>query len=186
MDDESVGYYAVAARLSELWYFIPAIIADTFFPAIINSKNNKIEYQKRIKNLYSLMFYLALIVAIPTTIFGEWFIEILYGIEYIPAVAPLKIHVWSGIFVFIGYVFNKYLIAENYMKIAFYRTMAGAISNIILNLILIPRMGIIGAAIATLLSQAITNYIFDLFSKNLYSQFILKTKAAITLPTLPK
>lgn len=184
MDEESVGYYAVAARLSELWYFIPAIIADTFFPAIINVKNNTAEYNNRLKNLYSLMFYLAIAVAIPITIFGGFFIELLYGVEYLPSVTTLKIHVWSGIFVFIGYVFNKYLIAENYTKIAFYRTLIGAVANVILNLVLIPILGIIGAAIATLVSQMTTNYLFDLFNKKLFSQFILKTKAPFNFPKI--
>jgi len=38
LGSEAVGQYAVAVRLSELWYFIPMIVVSSLFPAIINAK----------------------------------------------------------------------------------------------------------------------------------------------------
>ena len=182
IDSKSVGIYAVAARLSELWYFVPAIIADSLFPAILNVKKDEALFQERIKNLYSLMFFLAIGIALPITFIGGYVIEFLYGIEYKDAGEVLKIHVWSAVFVFIGFIFNKYLILKNWTKLAFYRTLIGAIANIVLNIILIPNLGISGAAIATLISQAVSNYFFDIFNKNLHEQFIIKTKSFFSIP----
>lgn len=67
--------------------------------------------------------------------------------------------------------------------ISFQRTCAGAISNIVLNYLLIPKYGIIGAAFATLIGQFIANYAFDVFNQRMKSQFILKNKA-IFMPHL--
>ena len=67
---------------------------------------------------------------------------------------------------FLGVANGKWLIVENMQKITFYRTFLGSIINIVLNYLLIPRQGIIGAAIATLSTQAIVNFFFlALFDK---------------------
>ena len=62
------------------------------------------------------------------------------------------IQIWSVIFVFLGVASSKWFIAEGLQKYSFYRTLAGAVLNVILNFILIPLYGIYGAAIATLVS----------------------------------
>ena len=67
IDSQSVGQYAAAVTLCEGWYFLPMIINISIFPAIINSRKDPIIYKKRIQNLYKLMFFLAIIIAIPMT-----------------------------------------------------------------------------------------------------------------------
>lgn len=80
----AAGLYAVSISLSEVWYFIPNIIAASFFPAILfyKSKDQKI-YHKRITNLYSLLFWLAVFISLFITFFGEWIIEVLYGSSFL-------------------------------------------------------------------------------------------------------
>ena len=56
MDNVAVGQYAAAVRLSEAWYFIPMVVASSFFPAIINAKKQSEEiYSARMQRLYNLM-----------------------------------------------------------------------------------------------------------------------------------
>lgn len=173
---EAVGQYAVAARLSEAWYFIPSVIAMSLFPAIINArKRSKELYYLRLQKLYDLMVWMAIVIALPMTFLSDWIINLLYGSEYNQAGSVLMIHIWSGVFVFLGIAFGQYLIAENFTKKALYRTLLGAVSNIILNYFLLPIYGIKGAAVATLLSQFIVNYAYDFFDKDLRLQFKMKT-----------
>jgi len=148
---KAVGNYAVAVKLAELWYFIPMVINKSVFPAIVNAKkgNEKI-YHERIQNLYNLMTWLAIGIALPTTFVGDYIIKFLYGLEYQDAAGVLRIYVWAGVPVFLGVANSQYLIAENYTRIAFFRTFFGMIVNVLFNIILIPRYGIHGAAIATL------------------------------------
>ena len=73
---------------------------------------------------------------------------------------------------------EEYL-SENLQKYSFYRTLAGAIINIILNYLLIPKYGIYGAAFATLISQAIASYLFNATNKKLKYTFLLQTNALL-------
>ncbi len=153
---EMVGHYAAAVRLSEAWYFIPMAITASLFPAILNARNtNKELYHDRLQKLYDLMLWIALIVAIPITFLSDYVICFLYGEEYIMASGALKIHIWAGIFVFLGVAISRYLLAENLMIITLRQAVVGCAFNIILNSIFIPVYGIKGAAWATLISYVI-------------------------------
>ncbi|WP_345954865.1 flippase [Mucilaginibacter sp. PAMB04168] len=148
------GAYATVAQLSEAWNFVPAVVVSSLFPAILNARRDDPErYKKRIQNLYDLMVYLSVPAALVIT-FASPLVYKLYKPEYAYAAPVLSVHIWSGVFVFLGAASGQYLIAENLNKLTFIRTGFGAIVNIVLNLLLIPKMGMMGAAIATLIAYA--------------------------------
>ena len=148
------GAYATVAQLSEAWNFVPVVIVTSLFPAILNARRDEPErYNKRIQHMYDLMVYLSVPVAAIIT-FASPLIYKLYKPEYAYAAPVLSVHIWSGVFVFLGAASGQYLIAENLNKLTFVRTTFGAVVNIVLNLILIPKMGMMGAAIATLEAYA--------------------------------
>jgi len=72
----------------------------------------------------------------------------LYKPEYAYAAPTLSVHIWSGVFVFLWAASSQYLITENFNRLTFVRTGFGAVVNIGLDLLLIPQMGMMGAAIA--------------------------------------
>jgi O-antigen/teichoic acid export membrane protein len=175
---QQVGHYAAAVRLSGAWYFIPMAVTSSIFPAIINAKKQSEElYYHRLQKLYDLMVWLAIAIALPTTFLAPWVIGVLYGEAFSPAAGVLSIHIWAGIFVFLGVASGKWFLTENYIKKNLYRTAIGMIVNIILNLILIPLKGIYGAAMATLLGQMTANLIYDIFDKQTYPSLKLKFNA---------
>jgi len=151
---KEAGAYDTVAKLSEAWNFVPSVIVTSLFPAILNARRDDMDrYKKRIQHLYDLMVYLSVPVAIVIT-FASPLIYKLFKPEYAYAAPVLSVHIWSGVFVFLGAASGQYLIAENYNKLTFVRTGFGAIVNILLNLLLIPKMGMMGAAIATLAAYA--------------------------------
>jgi len=175
---KEVGLYAAAVKLSEAWYFLPLAITSSLFPAIINAKlYQKEDYFQRLQKLYDLMVWIAVAIALPTAILSPWIVEFLYGNEYLESSSVLNIHIWSGIFVFLGVASSKYLLAENYIKKTFYRTFVGALLNIIMNYYLIGIMGIKGAALSTFASHFFAAYFYDILDKDLREMFILKTKS---------
>ena len=175
---KEVGLYAAAVKLSEAWYFFPMAIASSLFPAIINAKVYQKEvYYQRLQKLYDLMVWIAIAIALPISILSSWIVELLYGNEYLESSSVLNIHIWSGIFIFLGVASSKYLIAENYIKKTFYRTFVGALLNIIMNYYLIGIMGIKGAAISTFASHFFAAYFYDILDKDLRKMFIMKTKS---------
>lgn len=163
---KAVGIYSAAANLSEAWYFIPVAIVTSVFPALVNArKTDYSRYIKRLGNLYDLLTFICLPVAIFISFTANYIIHILYSNKFEGAGTMLSIHIWSGIFVFLGSASSQYLIAEGYTRISFYRTAAGAIVNILLNLWLIPKYAGIGASIATLIACFISTFYLLLIPK---------------------
>lgn len=182
LGEYEVGIYSAAVRLSEAFYVIPMLITASLFPAILNAKKQSNErYKQRLQLLYTLMAWMAITIAVPITFLGDSLIIMLFGHAYQEASQVLVIHIWSSIFVFIGVAFSKYLLAENLTKIAFQRTLLGAVINVFLNLWLIPKYGVSGAAIATLLAQFIANFGYDILDKRLHVQLVMKFKAIFFL-----
>lgn len=181
MGVEGVGIYAAAVRLSEAVYFIPIVIASSLFPAIINSRNKNVElYLERLQNLYRLVVWIAIVIAVIITYSAEYIIDILYGQNFQAASDVLIIHIWASIFVFLNAAFAKFLYAESYEIKYLYRSVFGATINILLNYFLIKRFGVQGAAVATLSSLFLMNYVFDLFDPDLRP--LLKMKIYCFLP----
>ena len=177
---EETGIYSAAVKLSEVWYFIPMIITTSIFPSIVKTKvESKALYQKRLQALYSFLVWMAICIAFIIMFFSDSIINTLYGSDYSQSAHVLKIHIWTGLFVFMGVAFSKFLIVENLTKISFYRTLSGAAINVVMNYLLINKYGIIGAAYATLAAQFSANYLFDFFNKNLHEHLIFKTRAVI-------
>lgn len=66
LDVKAVGNYAVAVKLTEVWYFIPVVISSSLFPAIIKAKKiSEKLYYGRLQKLYDLMTWLAIGIALP-------------------------------------------------------------------------------------------------------------------------
>jgi len=110
---------------------------------------------------------------------SDWVINLLYGEAYHEAGGVLMVHIWAGVFVFLGVASGKWFVIENLQLLAFYRTFNGMILNIILNLLLIQKYGIVGAAVATLVSQLSAAYIFDFFNSKTRRQFYIKSSSLI-------
>ena len=88
-----------------------------------------------------------------------------YKEQYNLASTVLMIHIWAGVLVSLGVVTSSLVISNNKQKNALVATSIGAISNIIINLLLIPHYGIIGAALATIISQMIAGLFVPIFFK---------------------
>lgn len=175
INSSALGIYSAAVRISEKWYFIPMIISASVFPSIIKAqKKSQKQYLNRLQKLYDFFTWFSISVALLIMLSSRIIINILYGKEYAEAASVLSVHIWAGVFVFLGVASTQHLIAENLMKFNFFRTILGAISNVILNIILIPLYGIIGAAYATLISYAVSGYFSNiLFKKSRIIFFML-------------
>lgn len=183
LGDNEVGIYSSALKISEMWYMIPMVIVASLKPSIIESqKKGEDEYLNIINKILNFLATFAILLAVFISIFSSSIIRIFYGEAYTSASTILLIHVWTNVFVFIGIGGEGWYITQNYQKISFYRTITGALINIILNILLIPLMGVNGAAFATLISQAMASYFFDFISKKSKVLFYIKTNAIFFWP----
>ena len=167
MDDMDVGFYTMAGSLCAMWLFIPIAIINSMQPTIIEYKHqgNEMLYSLRLHQLYSLLIWLCILVSVVVWIVGEYIVLFLYGEEYMPAVAPLQILIWSEVFSVLGTARGIWILSESKNKYVKYYLAIGAVFSVILNFILIPKYGIIGASIVTVLTQIVTSMIAPLFFK---------------------
>jgi O-antigen/teichoic acid export membrane protein len=180
LNDKAVGIYSAAVRISEAWYFIPVAIVGSVFPALLDAKKtSEALYVDKFQKLYDTLVIIALVVAIPVTFLAEEIVRVLFGLEYIEAGTILSIHIWTAVFVFLGFASGRWLLAENRQLLVFQRAFLGMVVNIALNWVWIPQYGGVGAAMATLLSQAVAAFLFDVIHKETRLMFRMKLKACL-------
>lgn len=157
---EAVGIYAVATRLSELWGFIPIAITSSVTPSIIEAKKVSEElYYQKLQKIFTILTALAYAIAIPMTLLSTPIIILMFGQNYAAAGGVLAIHIWGQIFSFLGIARSIWIVNEGLTKYALIFTSGGALINILLNLWLIPIYQETGAAIATVISYALVDYV---------------------------
>lgn len=158
-DNKSLGIYSVAVRLSEFWGFIATAIVRSMSPSIIESKKiSEAVYYEKIQKTCNLLSFIVYCLAIPMTFLSTPLVVLLFGQEYAPAGLVLSIHIWSSLFVFLGYAKEVWIATEELTVFALTASCVGAVSNILLNLWLIPKYQAVGASIATVISYGIADY----------------------------
>ena len=182
---ESVGVYGVAAQLSEAWYFLPTAIVATFFPKLIVLKEeNNVQFRIRLQQLFDFLFSMAFFIAVLVTFFAEDIILFFFGAHYSESAAVLTIHIWAGIFVFMRAAFSKWILIENALVFSLVTQGIGAIINIILNYFLIPKIGVEGAAYATLFSYASSSFLSLFLYRKTRGVFFMMLKSIFIFPRL--
>ena len=167
LSDHAVGLYTSATAICGMWIFVPTAIINSFRPTILElRRNGDIElYQLRLRQLYSAVIWLCIGVSVVICLLAPVIIGVLYGLEYMEAVNTLRITIWFETFSMIGTARGIWILCEDKHKYIKYYLALGVAVNLILNTLLIPVMGINGAAIATLVTQVVTSIISPMFFK---------------------
>lgn len=178
LGSEEVGIYAVAATFSEAWYFVPTAIVTSFFPRLIKLRSeDQLKFNLRLQQIFDLLFVVALSVAVLVSIFAGLVIQIFFGEQYLTSASILAIHIWAALFVFMRAAFRQWILIENELVFSLVTQGFGALTNVGLNLALIPHYGGNGAAVATLLSYAMASYFSLAFYSKTRPIFLMMSKA---------
>ena len=136
------------------------------YPVIMEShKNNYLKYEQQNRLMYAIVFYISVFVSLLFVIFASPVIRLLYGEAYMPSVAPLQVITWYVAFSYLGVARNAWIVSENLQKYITPIYAGAAITNVVINYLLIPVWGATGAAIASLITQVSTIFFFPLFIK---------------------
>jgi len=177
---KEVGIYSAAVRLAEVWYFIPLAIYSSVYPSIVEARAvSDALFYDRLQKLYNMMAFVGYAVALPLTFMSSWVVHFLFGAAYSRAGSMLALLIWAGLFVNIGVARSSFLMTMNLTKIHFLTVFMGCIVNVILNYILIPHYGGMGAAIASCIAYWLAAHGSCFFLKPLRKTGFMLTRALV-------
>jgi len=155
--DKAVGYYNSAYALINGLLLVSTSLRATLLPRMAGYF---VSDQEKLDRLYHIgfkyMLYIGLSAAIGAVILAEPIFQLVYPQAYQPGAAALKILIWALALMFVNTLQGAHLIARDYKKQLMCITGLGAILNIGLNLILIPKYSFTGAALATVITELMT------------------------------
>lgn len=150
---DEVGFYSAAYS----FLLISIILIDSFvnslYPLLANFyENNRERFDLAFKKSLKLVVIVTLPLAITVSLQAREVIFLTFGQSYSASMPALKILIWTILPYSISQVFAYALVASMNQKLDLIVNFVAMLTNIILNLILIPRYGFMGASIATLIS----------------------------------
>lgn len=166
LDTTATGYYAAAVTCAGIFGFVYAAIIDSARPEILKLyRSSSIKYENFISALYCVIFYLSLGQCVVMTVFAKPIIGILYGAEFLPSVAALRVCVWYVTYAYFGSIRNIWILCKEKHRLILIIDITGAIVNVGLNFFLIPYWGICGAAVASVATQFFSNFVLGFIFK---------------------
>lgn len=180
MDNASVGQFSVAAKITELAIFVPMIIAQTVTPLLVKARqNDPVRYAEKRQQFMDLMVWSAIGMALLMSLTANPVIRILYGANYLSAIPVLQIMAWKAVFMALFSASGQIIIIENLQKYAVMRNLIGCAVSLILNYLLIPVWGVIGSAVATVMTMAFTGYFSHIVIRPYRYMVLMQTKAIV-------
>jgi len=154
--ERAVGLYNAAYHVILTFIALNTVFIESIYPTFSKLHRTKpLDVSGFLKKTLSLSIAFAIPLGIAGTILGRSIIVTLYGTKYTDSTFAFQILVWSASLAFIGTNYGYCLIACQQQKALAIAAGIGTASNVGLNFLLIPRYGILGACLATLIAQII-------------------------------
>ena len=187
LDEASVGYYATATSLATVWTFVLSAIIDSITPGIMQAfREDRERYTRHNRQLYALVFYLSVGVSAVITLLARPAVGLLYGQEFLPAVNPMQVITWYTAFSYLGVARGAWVVCEGKQRYLTPLYIGSAMVNVALNFLLIPQWGATGAAVASLLTQISTTFVFPQIIRPLRPNARLMLDAVLLRGVLPE
>lgn len=155
-EDKYVGWYSVPFKITFALQFIPMAFAASIFPAM--SKLYLTSRESLASVFQKAMMYLA-VIAIPAAVgiavLADQIIISVYGVDYTPSVLPLRILIFSLVPIFLNFPVGSLLNACDKQVTNTINMGISTVLNIILNIFLILKYNIVGAAMTALISHTL-------------------------------
>lgn len=178
LGETELACYSAAMSISHVWCFVLSALIDSCYPEITRAHHEgKEKFRQKNRQLYCVVFYLAGVVSAAMCVMARPLVALLYGRHYLDAAGPLRILSWSIGFSYLGVARNAWVVCENRQGRLVWVYLSGAVVNVGLNLLLIPRWGAEGAAAASLAAQAVTALIAPFWIRELRENAVLMLQA---------
>ena len=185
--DIDVGYYNAAVKIKVILVQVVASLGGVLLPrcSYYVEKGMWAEFKRICSKALNFVVVIALPLSVYFIIYAQDAIVFLSGAEYLGAIFPMKIIMPTLLFIGITNILGlQILVPLGKERIVLYSEIAGAITDLLLNIILIPKFGASGAAMGTLVAEfvvlsvqyvALRKQLFDIFIKIQYWKIIAAT-----------
>lgn len=175
LTNTELGYYSVAGKFVEIIMFVPTILAQTVVPILVRiHKENFTEYRHKTQLFVNVTVWMCILLSIGVAICSHWLILLTFGESYLPATLALQVLVFKTVGDALSATAGNMIIIEKIQKYAWIRSVTACFVCVGLNLIFIPRWGIIGTAIASILTYLYAGTFSNIFIPKYW--FVLKTQ----------
>ena len=172
---EQVGVYNIILPTALLFMIVVSSVASVFMPMVSElwTRKNYEKVRKSMQLAYRYIFLFGLPFLLSFVIFSDVIIRLMFGKAYLIGNIAFKILLVGIIFNFLLEINKSYLVGIGRPKNVFSIVLFGSLMNIVLNLILIPKFNILGAAVATSVSYLLMS---------IYSSKYVRDSISLKLP----
>ena len=151
---QAVGNYAAAVGLVEIWGGVIGALSVSLLPVLSRSSGNNetVGFWRTYQRSFTLLMLLLVPISFVYTAYASEIVAVIYGSRYSQAPGAMQILIWSQVFASAGIVYMVALIANHWQRLSLVLGGVSAVLNIVLNLLFIPKWGIVGSSWATLVS----------------------------------
>jgi polysaccharide transporter, PST family len=154
--ERELGIYSAALPFSQALHFIPVVICASVLPTLARDHaEDRTLFFERLQKLFTVLAWVAIILVLGLILGADFLIATLLGPAYRESAPVLALHVVTNVFIFLGVAQGQWVLNERRPGVSLAKTLIGAAANVGANLILIPRHGALGAAMAAVLAQGV-------------------------------
>ena len=174
--NEVVGWYNAAYRLILILLVIPSIYFTAIYPIMSKFfKNSHDSLRFSFERSFKYMSMLAFPIGVGTTLLSDKIVLLIFGSRYLPSSKALQILVWSVVCIYLSSSYGQLVRSTNQQSLETKITAVGAVLNIVLNALIIPRYSYVGASATTLATEFfVTMFYFYTFRETeFFNDYVL-------------
>jgi PST family polysaccharide transporter len=176
--DRAVGIFSAAVRISQSWFFVPIAVVAAAAPALTTAHQaSEQDYQRQLHTVMRSLFWMGVAAAVLLSVLSRQIVGYLYGVRYHEAGTVLAIHAWAGMFATLGLSSGPWFVNAGLLRLRMINTAVGAMVNCSLNLYAIPRFGVVGAAVSTLVSYAVAGFLMNALDRRSWPLFSMQIRS---------
>ncbi len=147
-----VGYYSISVMIAEKIWYVPDVLSVVLHPRVAHGSDMDANRDTTMISRQTLLIITFCCLIILLT--GRFAIRLLFSERFLPAVTPLFVLLPGVISASLSRIITSDLLARGHPRVALWAGLASLVTNIGLNLVLIPMFGVNGAALATTVSYS--------------------------------
>jgi PST family polysaccharide transporter len=159
LDAKPLGLYATADNFAKMMSVIPFAFMTSIFPVMSKQTVDTNKFSRLADVSYRWIIGWSVFLAGILVIIGPVLVNFFYGDEFSYSGELLRILVWSQVAGSFGVVISQILISQDLQRFITVSTVIGACLNLIGNILVISRYGIVGVSFVTLFSYFIASMI---------------------------